>query len=481
VWTASCRNIENGDLGFHLAAGRLIHQQHAVPQVDDFSHTALGTRWIDFEWLYQWGTYICWRLDGPRAVVAEHALLNVLTFGVLAWLLYRRRGPPIEGLCALALAVLACELRFSVRPHAVGRLLLVVVLAGLLNWRRDRTAPLWPLVLVQMFWVNLHGSYLVALALAALLVVDERCERRPIGKPALLLAGLVLASLATPYGWRQTKSLLAHHAAVGSMATNPEWLPLKLSASLLTEPGMWALLALAVYVGVKLFVLRRDAGGWFERALWVTAVFAPFMHVRSVDASALVLVALLLPVSSAPQREGGMHVVLSWGVVFLVLASLEMAFVSNRYWRATGRTTRLGMGIGPMAPGYRAGEYLAQFPRLGRIFNGYASGGWLIWWLHPSGGRVFVDGRDVGNVYSPEILGSYVNILTDTAVFRETAAGYQWSALVLERGNPLGRGLIRRLQEDEAWRLVFLDDANAVYLPGTVVRSAPDERDDPSP
>jgi hypothetical protein len=31
------------------------------------------------------------------------------------------------------------------------------------------------------------------------------------------------------------------------------------------------------------------------------------------------------------------------------------------------------------------------------------------------------------------------------------------------------------LQEDEAWRLVFLDDANAVYLPGTVVRSATDE------
>src|SRR6476620_10333171 len=67
--------IADGDVFWHLAAGRQIVSSGAVPQVDAFSSGAAGRPWIDVHWLCQLGVYALERAGGLYALVAAKCVL----------------------------------------------------------------------------------------------------------------------------------------------------------------------------------------------------------------------------------------------------------------------------------------------------------------------------------------------------------------------------------------------------------------------
>lgn len=468
VLVASTHDIWNADLGFHLAGGRQIQLTGSVPATDDFSYTARGLPWRNFEWLYQWVTYRCWQAMGPAGVILEHTVFNLLTFGLLAWALFRRKGIYPLGLAMLLLALLVCEIRFSIRPHAAGRVFVVVLLMVLLAYRRNPAAVLWPLLFFQLVWCNVHGTYVLAVLFTGFLVVDDLLEKRPVRRPVLLLIGLVLASMVTPYGWKQTAALFTHRSLVAGRAANPEWMPISLTLPVLTDPGVIAWFILAAVTGYLLWIRPVKRLGWFEGGTWLMGLFGPFLHVRALPLSAIVfcmLASTVQPTLSEGEESGQKIPAISWAGVTCVLLAVLVAFASNWYWTTFKRYARLGLGVSPITLGWGSGQKLVELNETGDVFNSYATGGWLAWWLYPHGGRVFIDGRDVGNVYTPEIQGEYLAILEDPAVFETARRKYLWNAVVLERNNTLCHGLIAYLNAQRGWTKVYADDESLVFLP----------------
>jgi hypothetical protein len=460
VATFGVRKIANADLGFHLAAGRVISESGSLPRTDVFSDTQSGTAWRNFEWLYQWAVYKAWTLTGPAGVTLAHAALNLLTFAVLAWRVTRRRGVSASAVYLLLLALLVCEVRFTVRPHAAGRLLFVLVLSGLLDRQAGRRFRAWPLFLVQALWCNVHGSYMTGLLLAALVFADDLLDRKAPWRSGLLLLGMAAASCVTPYGWQQTLSLWAHHRAVAAHGGNPEWMPIQLTPSVLGDPALWAYVVLVVWVGRRLWRGTGPGHGWFERAVWLLAAFGPFVHVRTLPMGALALV--LLAGSAGARDATPSPKALAVALAPLLLAAVLA--VSGVYWRVFRPATESGFGISPRTPGYEAGRFLAA-SRAGPMFNSYGAGGWLIWWTYPRGGRVFIDGRDVGNVFSPRTLDEYLAILADPAQFERASRLHAWHAVVLERANPACHLLIGYLENHPGWPKAHLDDVCVVFTP----------------
>jgi len=464
VAVAGVHEVADGDIGFHLSAGRYLFEHGSLPSEDFLAHTTAGTQWMVFEWLYSAFAYFLWHEGGSALLILGHAAVNVLAFGALAWLLHRHEPRQILIYVLLLCAFLVAEVRFSVRPHAFERLFLATSLLLLAEGRVGQRWCWWLLVPLQVVWANTHGSYLLGLLLAAVVFLDEAALRRKPFQAIGVFLAMAAASLFTPYGFRQTLHLVAHRQALLGVATNPEWMPLRLGLPVLVDPAIWAVFLLTLLSAV---VLWQRRAGLLEGAFWALALAAPFLHARMLPASAMVLAAV--PAFAALRREPGPRSRrdLDWyPAVPAIAASLCLAllFLTNIYPTRFNRPARCGLLVSSRAPGWGAGSYLAQFSDIETIFNSYRLGGWLGWWLAPQGGRVFIDGRDVGNVFSPVVFAEYLRLSGDPAAFEKEAAEKGWDAAVLEHGDPLSARLLAALGASTTWEIGYMDEVSVVFL-----------------
>ncbi len=71
--------VAGSDLWWHLASGRDIWSQGAIPRLDPYSFTAAGAAWMNHEWLWDvvyWGFY---RIH-PQAVAWLHLAVLLAVF-----------------------------------------------------------------------------------------------------------------------------------------------------------------------------------------------------------------------------------------------------------------------------------------------------------------------------------------------------------------------------------------------------------------
>jgi len=267
------------DLAYHLRAGDIMFDTHAILRTDVFTATAYGRPWLNQQWLAQIVLTTAFRLGGWFALVALRALLIalVLTFVFLAC---RAAGAATKRAAWLTLAsgVLLTG-AFKLRPQLLGMVCFAAT-AWLVARRRTRPEGVWIVVPITVLWANLHGSFFLAPLLLGLAWVEDRWVSGR-GSPMLLLAGLgsLLATMVNPYGYR------VWSYAVG-LATNPvirstitEWQPptirsytgavfflsvVVVAAVLIARvrrPVPWgSLLALGVFLAIALAALR---GVWW--------------------------------------------------------------------------------------------------------------------------------------------------------------------------------------------------------------------------
>ncbi len=198
--------LNDPDTYLHIAAGRWILAHHALPLHDPFSHSVPGAIWISPEWLAEVVFAALYDSCGWSAVVLASIASVALSIGLLAHFLLRRLEPlpALIGTFAAAALLLPHSLA---RPHILA-LPLLVVWAGVLFGARDaERPPPFRLLPVMVLWANLHGSFLVGLALAAFAAGEAVWQpRRGRSRVAegTLWGGFALASLAaacvTPHG-----------------------------------------------------------------------------------------------------------------------------------------------------------------------------------------------------------------------------------------------------------------------------------------
>src|SRR3954469_13579389 len=84
VFAVGLTAIADGDIFWHLAAGRQMVAARALLRADPFSVSAFGRPWIDVHWLFQLGAYAVHAAGGLRGLVLAKAALAALGALVLA-------------------------------------------------------------------------------------------------------------------------------------------------------------------------------------------------------------------------------------------------------------------------------------------------------------------------------------------------------------------------------------------------------------
>ena len=435
--------LNDGDTFFHIAAGTRMLADHAVLYRDPFSSTFAGALWEAHEWLAEVAMAASYQLGGWSLLLILFAVAAASTAGMLAYHLGRWLDWRAQALVTI-LALSCMTPSLLARPHLLALPLLELWTAGLVIARSERRAPSFALLPLMTLWVNIHGSFLLGLALVVGLAIeaiasdeDRVAAFRHWGSFAL---GAVVAALLNPHGFAGLLFPL-HMAATASLAHVSEWQPTDFSQ---VQPFELVLLA-AIYAfmtrGVKL-------PPW--RALIVLGLlYLALQHQRHQIVFALAAPLLLAePLSlslgkHSAQAHSRLATMLTLGAVLFM--------ITTAFLRLAIPGVRVDSPVAPIA----ALEHVPPELRTAHVLNDYSFGGYLIF----SGVRPFVDSRV--ELYGDAFLERYAKIIeSDPAVVRSTltADDIQWT--IFEPASPVV-GVMDRLP---GWRRLYVDRFAVIHI-----------------
>lgn len=166
--------IPPNDFWWHLATGRIIAATGSIPIADSFSFTRAGAPFYNQGWLAQLIMYWLDQLGGIPLIIAAQALVITLAYGLLLRLCVRRSGRLRLSVALLLLTTLPLSFtNWVVRPQSYALPIFAAFLVILTEYRLGMSRRLWLLPPLMALWVNIHGTFVLGIALIAITVVGE--------------------------------------------------------------------------------------------------------------------------------------------------------------------------------------------------------------------------------------------------------------------------------------------------------------------
>jgi len=437
VITAVClQPVVATDLWLHLAVGRQIACDRAIPAADRFSHTAAGAPFVAHEWLSQALLYGVHRIGGVNALVGLKLFLAALAFGLLYWLAHLRCGEPLVGAGLVTLAIFPSRLYLDYRPTMFSLVLLALLLLQLERVRRRgvRWRTWLPFIAVLfVLWGNLHGAAIVGLAVLAVVcaveglglwlgVGDDAGRRRQLTAAAAALPIAAAALCLNPRGvymlwyggWLAASQPALQHIREWQSPDFQTWEARGIEVTLLAA--------------IALLAVVRGPRRLSEIALLLLFGHATLMSQRH----GAILAAVAVPAYAGMMRQGLQRAQSTLGSEWrrAIRPVLAAAFVIACAMHAVARQpsgaiaeTAMGLPHLPVA----AVRYLKTHRIEGNGFNLYEWGGYLIWEAPQI--PVFIDGR--ADVYYGDPFDAYRKALRGAPAWRSTFRHYdvRWALI----------------------------------------------------
>jgi hypothetical protein len=471
----SHRPLWHTDLWGHLAYGRLIAANHAIPSTEPFMPLARGVRFVDLSWLSQVVGDAAYQWEGIAAIQFLYATSIVFCLGLLAFGVARRTRLIWPALVAVvACTWLEWQQFLIVRPQLVGLACFVSLFVYLSQKRPGKER--WVVVpLLFALWANLHGSFAVGLALLTALAAGRgidvvlrtgRCRSvsrdRKFRTLTMLIPASALAVLVNPYGWTILRG-------VWETANNPnladlvEWRPLDILMRQGQAAAAIALVLIVIYrltprrVSSTELLLLVGLGGATLRSsrmiVWWTPVASYYLAIH-----AAAIWNRFRESVRRPHFAAGRPSSLAWGLAALVAIC------------ATGAASPLGLALmherrvnpeeslSPQTP-LAAAAYLNAHPPRGQIFNAYEWGDYLIWG-GPKGLRVFVASH--AHLIPRDVWQDYLRVITLRSGWEKILDRYGVDLAVLD---PDQQGdLVDAFRDSPDWSIAQEDDRSVIFV-----------------
>ena len=448
--------LNDGDTMMHIAVGRWIMAHHALPVHDPFSFTAHGSLWVPHEWLSEviFATAYGWL--GWGGVVATAGLAIAAAFALLTRALEPTLGPRRAAIAAV-LALLLSIAHFLARPHVLAWPLMVVWMAGIIQARdRDRVPSFW-LLPVMVVWCNLHGGFIVGLAMAGLLAI-EAAATSPAG-----------SRLHAMRGWAGFIGLAALAGLLSPNGINLYLLPVKMlrMTFAVTNISEWQGAHFSGFNPLELWIALVALGGfglglrlpWSRLLMVLLLLYEALIHVRNQELLGIVVPLLVAaplarqlapakPQFAGPAAAGqlrptdGLPAALAAAVVMLGFVATAVA-LDRRGLEPPGAAAPTAAVAAARAAGVT-----------GHVLNSYRVGGYLIFVGIP----VFIDGR--ADLYGDAFIKRFAQALEGVgdglpALIKEYAI--DWA--ILDPNSP-AETILDHLP---AWRQIYADKYAVVF------------------
>jgi hypothetical protein len=489
VFGLALRPVTDPDLFWHLATGRWILDNRAVPMTDPFSWSVPGRDWVAHEWLTEVAFELVYRLSGFGGLVLMSAVLIAFTWAIVSTSASRLGGRLLPVGALVVLGAFASAHTWGPRPQIITLMLFAWYTARLRTWAHDLNPSVpWIFVPAMAIWSNMHGGFVFGLTVLGAFCLGSTAETlsarilsarlgliargwRPLrtGRETarlwLVFVGCVVASLATPNG---ITGLIYPFTYLGDNASTRyvgEWV----------APWMdwrWAPFYLLAAFSAAAMVFRWKKLGIIEVGLMVFFGYFAFDSVRNIPSFAVVAVPLVAAhlrrsekaVEQAAQRlrdakerrkpgSGADVLSLDRQPVRRIPAVVAIAVVMLMTATSSDALTYDGtLAAVAVDQPVEIAEALAQSPADRGLLNHYNYGGYLIWKEIP----VFVDGRP--DMYGDKFVDDYWLVNTTTGAWRDELRKWNVDRVLYPKGSPLANAL-----RADGWKELASDQA-AVLL-----------------
>lgn len=425
--------FNDGDVSWHIATGQWILDHRAIPSADPFSFTWAGQPWVPIEWLAEVAMAGAYRLAGYSGISAL-VTLALIVLHALIFLNAARFVRPFAAVgIVVAMDVVLIPMMLA-RPHLIAWALVAGWTWLMLRAREAERAPPLAAALLMIVWANLHGSFVMGLAIAAAFALEALLASADKARVVRSWGSFGLACAAAVSINANGLDGLLHPFGIASLEMLPlidEWKP----SNPAVTPYFFAVLAGALV----LILLKRPRLHWVRWLMLGGLLVMAMLQVRH-QAILAIVAAMIVPSGFSPDRQsiGRRQIAMAAVALVAVRAVLPLAPAENEAnpWRL----------IAQVPPELR-GE---------PVLNGYAMGGPLIL----SGIRPYVDGR--GDMYGDALVVDYKRITDGDQAALDAAVAHwniRWAILPRRYAR-----LLAVLDRRPEWRRIASGEAGVIYL-----------------
>ena len=482
--------LGDAGIGWHIRTGDLIRSAHAVPRVDPFSSVMQGKPWFAWEWLYDYAVGGLHAWAALNGVVLLTGVVIALTFAIVFRQMMARGAQLPVAIVVLLLSLAASTIHFLARPHLVSWLFAVLWFDALErfaaegNWRRLAWLPISMLV-----WVNVHGGFLIGLALLGIYCggslltafgARDLAEKAAAFARARVIAivGVTCAvvTFANPYGYQLHVHIYRYLTDKFLMDHIDEFL----SPSFHGLPQRcFALLMLLTVVALAGARKKITAN---QLLVVLFAIYTGLLASRNIPISALLLAMIVAPQISIALREKAGSSEVSEGVQRLAarldsfstrMGSFDAGLTGRAWpvlavvvlWWACAHEGWLGSARVMDAhfedkrfPVKAVDQLAATAATAAKdaVFCPDRWGGYLIYRFYP---KILVAVDDRHDLYGTEYFKRYLKIVHGEPGWKEGLAESQASWAMV----PAASALAGLLASDGEWKTVYRDDVGVLF------------------
>lgn len=374
--------LADPDTLWHVFFGERILTTRTLPQVDSWSWTMAGTPWIAKEWLSQVLFALAFRLGGWIGVAGVGIVAVAAAFTLVAREALARLAPVPALLLVVAIFPLVAG-HVLARPHVLAWAPMVAWTIALARGAEEARVPHPAALALMPLWANLHGSFLLGVALVPVFAVEallraEATARVRLGlRWALFFVAALGLTALHPYGFGAIGAAVSVLSLDTAGIAIAEWKP--------TDFAHVGPMEVVLLGGVAALATVRFRLPLVRLALLLALAHLALAHVRHAAIfgllGAMILVEPLAHVPALRRGENGGSIFgRARAAIALVIAlAIGVGAVARHGDLAPDGSRRPVAALAAVRAAGVGGEGLAD----------YGYGGWLI----TEGVRTFIDGR----------------------------------------------------------------------------------------
>lgn len=460
--------LGDGDTGYHIRAGEYILNTLSIPKTDLFSFITPTLPWTAHEWLAEVIMSLMHQLGGITTVFVTFALLIAVSVRLFFRNIRSEGNNILLSIVACVAFISLAKIHWLARPHIFSLIFLLVWYRLLDDFQFRRQNRLWLLPIIMLFWVNLHGGFIIGLAITGvyfggnyLLKFYDFKRYDSEGKEKTKILGRILivsfiTCLANPIGYKiflfpikliSNKYIMDHT----NEFLSPNFHEL--------QPFKYLLFLL-----ILIFTYSKIKPSLIEITLTLLFINMSLISVRYIPLCAVIIIPILLRriesncLSAFPRierilqkRVENITLIdssvrgLLWPTVSLIL----LIFLVDK-----GSVTH---AFSPDKNPISALEFLRENQVAGNMFNSDEFGDLVIYTsnLHY---KVFIDGR--GDMYGSEIIKEYFKITGFEPGWDDILEKYKITWIFFNTNSPLTRFLCI----NNSWKLIYSDKVASIFV-----------------
>ena len=482
----------DGDFARHLAVGRQILADLAIPTTDIFSHTKGGEPFVPYEWLSEVIFALIFAQMGLQGVAVFTAAVAALPFLLLTRWMARDRCNIFLSILLVSIGALATSIHWLARPH------LFTILLALL-WTRSiqdycSTGKLRHLLVLppmMALWTNLHGGFLVGFVVLSAFLITAALKKpstiiknpdpagackthytaQDSGPPAkiqpsntLMLASAALASLAAvganPAGYGVLTHVLGYLRLSFLVDNTMEY-----QSPNFHDLGsqLFAFLLLAIIVSLAATPQRRSLTEIILLAVWT---FLALYSARNIPLFVVICLPIVgkiateaLEAKRLPDYFLAISARLASAEIQMGRPLLPVFGITLALWLATSPPSpiRPDVGFDPKKFPVQALSRAEDLGVSGNLFNYFPWGGYILYAGYPRF-RVFIDGQT--DFYGEALTRDYLKVASLDPNWEEVLDRYRIGWILFPHRSPLSLMLART----PGWRQLYEDGTADIFI-----------------